>query len=146
MDFEQATDSMYGYFKTFWEADPTTQNVTIYYDETPLNDKPLDQVNDLVDPYVVVSAEIEDMFQQTIGAAPNRRFRRIGFFTIQFNTPRKQGRLDEDRFAKIVANNMEGECTPEGIDMYKITPVRGFVQGAFRVKTLVVEFRYDEIK
>ena len=145
MNIEQAIDSVYGFFKTVWDANGG--GVEVFYDATPENDSPDDNATtNLVTPHLVVSADYENTFQSSMGSTGNRRFRRQGSLIVQIRTPRKQGRLTEDQLATIIFDNMEGECTPEGVVFWRIIPLRGFTVGAFRVKQLVIEFEYDEIK
>ena len=144
MDIEQAIDSVYGHFKTVWDAAAT--GVDVIYDETPKNRKPDDAGDTLVTPFIVAIADLIDADQATLGQTGNRRFRRNGVLTVTIYTPKKQGRLDEDRFAKIVFDGLEGECTTEGVELFRVRPLTGFNIGAFRVKQLNVDFEYDEIK
>lgn len=145
LTIEQAIDSVYLFTTTAWDAEAT--GVSLNYDETPsLNDMPGDNVNKQPEAKVILVADLIDSNQATLGASPNRRFRRTGVLTVRIMTPRKQGRLLEDQYAKIIFDSLEGECTPEGVDFFKLTPLVGFTVGAYRVKQINVEFEYDEIK
>ena len=147
LTIEQAIDSVYLAAKTAWEADPLTTGVEIYYDETPKKLQPSDNATDKeTTPMVKFTADIIGASQATLGSTGNRRFRRTGVLTVVIYTPIDKGRLDEDRFVKIVFDALEGECTPEGVELFAITPLAGFDVGAYRVKQLNVEFEYDEIK
>lgn len=146
MTQEEAIDSIYLLFTTDWDAAST--GVTLSYDETPnLKDRPDDNATTKnPDPIVVVSCDILRTSQATLGAKPNRRFRRNGIMIIKIMTARNQGRLLEDQFAKIVFDSLEGECTPEGVVFDNLTPLAGFNAGTYRVKQINVDFEYDEIK
>lgn len=145
MTIEEAIDSVINHFVTAWDAAAT--GITLSYANTPLNDLPTDDSSTKqVQPKVSVEADLLDAFQVTMGSTSNRRFRRYGVMTIQILTPRGQGHLLEDRYAKIVFDSLEGECTTEGVELYKVTPLAGFNAGAYRVKQINVEFDYDEIK
>ena len=125
MDIEAAIDSVYLFATTAWDAAAT--GVTLSYDETPgQNDLPGDNTNKQPLPKVILTADIIDSNQATLGAKPNRRFRRSGNLVVRIMTPRKQGRQLEDQYAKIIFDSLEGECTPEGVDFFKLTPLAGF--------------------
>jgi len=146
MNIEQAIDSVNSFFKTAWEAQST---VPIKWDETPDNVIPGD--NTFVDPqqvtpFVVVSTEVTGSSQATLGAKSNRRFRRTGLTIVRIMTPQRQGRTLADQLANIVFDSLEGECTPEGVELFNLVPLVGFRAGAFHVKQINVEFEYDEIK
>lgn len=146
MDIEAAIDSVNSFFKTAWELEST---VPLKWGETPDNVIPDDNTGvspQQVDPFVVVDTEIIGATQATLGAAPNRRFRRSGLMVIRIMTPQKQGRLLSDQLANIVFDSLEGECTPEGVELFNLVPLVGFRAGAFHVKQINVEFEYDEIK
>ena len=133
MDIETAIDSVNAFFKAAWEAEST---VEIKWGETPDNIPPGDdsKTPQQVTPFVVVDTDIIDADQVTLGAAPNRRFRRFGLCIVRIMTPQKQGRLLQDQLAKIVFDSMEGECTPEGVELPSITPLASFRVGAYLVK------------
>ena len=146
MNIEQAVDSVNSFFMTNWEA---ATEVPIFWDETPKNMIPSDDSttdNPQVSAFVVVRSQILSGTQVTIGAAPNRRFRRNGILTARIMTPQEQGHLLEDQLANIVFDSLEGECTPEGVEFFNVTPLEPFRVGAFLVKQINVEFEYDEIK
>jgi len=146
MNIEQAIDSVNGFFKDSWEV---VSAVPIYWDETPsvaIPDDDTSTANQQVFPFVVAVAEVLDSTQVTIGASPNRRFRRFGLLTLRIMTPQSQGRYIQDQLVNIVFDSLEGECTPEGVELSNLTPLSGFRAGAFLVKQINVEFEYDEIK
>lgn len=146
MNVLEAVDSVNQFFEEAWIAKTP---VPIYWDETPKNMIPADNTtveNQQVSPFVVVSTEVLDTTQVTLGAAPNRRFRRFGLTTIRIMAPRKQGRLIHDQLVNIVFDSLEGQCTPEGVELSSPTPLNSFPVGAFLVKQINVEFEYDEIK
>jgi len=146
MDIETAIDSVNSFFKTAWEAEST---VPLKWTFTPDNDLPTDDSSkspQQVSAFVVVDTNIIDANQVTLGQAPNRRFRRNGLMVVRIMTPKKQGRLQEDQLAKIVFDSLEGECTSEGVELFKLTPLASFTAGAYNVKQINVEFEFDEIK
>lgn len=146
MNTLEAIDSVHLFFESAWKSKTL---VPIYWDETPKNMIPADDAaeeNQQVSPFVVVSTEVLDATQVTLGAAPNRRFRRFGLTTIRIMGPRKQGRLIHDQLVNIVFDSLEGQCTPEGVEFSSPTPLNSFPVGAFLVKQINVEFEYDEIK
>lgn len=144
MNIEEAIDSVNAFFKTAWEA---SSSVPIYWDGTPINDVPTDNTTTKeVTPFIVVWTEVLKTEQATIGAAPNRRFRRNGVITIRLMSPPKQGRLLSDQLAKIVFDSLEGTCTPEGVELFSPQPLPSFKAGAYLVKQINVDFEYDEIK
>lgn len=145
MDFEAAIDSFNGFLNTAWLAS-TEAAVPLVWTDTPVNDLPADATGKVVSEQVVVDTEIINANQVTMGSTSNRRFRRNGLSVIRLMVPRKQGRLRLDQLAKIVYDSLEGECTPEGIEIFRLTPLRSFEAGAYMVKQINVEFEYDEIK
>lgn len=146
MNTEQAIDSVNAFFKAGWEG---ATAVPIYWDETPevaIPDDDTSSANQQVSPFVVATSEILAAEQATLGAAPNRRFRRFGLLTLRIMTPRNQGRYIQDQLVNIVFDSLEGQCTPEGVELSSPTPLNSFPVGAFLVKQINVEFEYDEIK
>lgn len=146
MNIEEAINSVNSFFKTAWEAEST---VPLFWEETPKNNIPTD--NTAVDPqqvtpFVVVMSDILAATQVTMGSAPNRRFRRNGLLTVRIMAPQRRGHLLHAQLANIVFDSLEGECTPEGVEFFNVTPLEPFRAGAFSVKQINVEFEYDEIK
>ena len=137
----QARDEVLTKFKEAWEADATSADVPILYN---------DVAQDVPDSgsWARVTVRHLDGYQATLaGAVGVRRFRHEGVVTVQIFTPFSDGLVESDALAEIAKNAFEGEVTTPGRVIFRRVRLNEVGQtGQWFQVNVLANFEYDEIR
>lgn len=97
------------------------------------------------DPYLLVSVREVGGGQDTLGAAPNRKFRRRGLITAEIRVPADAGTQVADGLAHDFRTIFEGVTFSE-INCFNALMQTFGTNGKWYLVTIDVNFEYDETK
>lgn len=136
----EARDEILTVFRTAWMAGSPSNTIPVLYPDV---DKPAPSEGH----YARVSVQHTNGFKATLSnRIGERRFRKVGFVTVQIFTVRGNGLVLSDQLAQIGKDAFEGARTPGGVIFRDVqTPEIG-PDGIWFHRQVVANFEYDEVR
>ena len=140
-DVTQARSEIHTRFKTVWDADSASQNVTVLYADTAQDPPPEGS-------WARITVRHADGAQATLsGETGARRFRQFGVVTVQVFTSTGDGQVTSDVLVAIAKFAFEGVATSPGRVLFRNVRIQEVGQdGAWFQSNVLADFEYDEVK
>lgn len=133
---QQAADTILTLFKTAWD----TTGYQVHYEDVK---KDRDETSL---PWATTQVRHVESGQSTLsGDIGQRRFTRVGRFTVQIFVPSGKGLQEGYRLAKIISDALEGVSSSSLWFRNVVTREIGR-DGAFSQLNVIAEFTYDEVR
>jgi hypothetical protein len=138
---DQARDEILGTFRTAWLADSVSQSVPVLYSD--VSQEPPD-----TGAWARVTINHTTSRQATLSNETGaRRFRRVGFVTVQIFTPTGGGLTLSDGLTTIAVRAFEGVTTTPGRVLFRnVRPIEVGQDGNWFNMNVVADFEYDEVR
>ena len=137
----QARDEIQAVFKTAWEADADSQNVTVLYADTA-QDVPTSGH------WARITVRHSDGRQATLsGEVGQRRFRKFGIVTVQVFTESGDGLVTSDTLTAVAESAFQGVTTNPGRVLFRnVRTVEVGQEGNWHQSNVLASFEYDEVR